>query len=310
MAKSDNCRKIAITLIDLVGSSATRIEGKIFDDPRSEPDAYLVPLAGAGARLSKPLESADGLFRDFAQLEKNETAIRTFANAYGLLGAGGGLVSLVKAPPFAVSSVATYTRIGQKQKQSFKIVPRAESWAFWTNQINAMHRVVELWDAVRSLAPQRDLRRFVEWPDEASVRYHSGSKARSDWMEEWIAANTHHPELLAKLQYPDLVQPAWHQLQRLVNRHLAEFASCPQLEWDNGNLYVFIQPRSLIGAMWLQFALAVDGDRKYRVCPGCGRWFEVGGGQRRTDAETCSVTCRQRRKRNLERSKRKKRGGK
>jgi hypothetical protein len=27
--------------------------------------------------------------------------------------------------------------------------------------------------------------------------------------------------------------------------------------------------------MWLQFAQAIGGDRKYRACKECGKWFEV-----------------------------------
>jgi hypothetical protein len=274
------------------------IEGKLLNDVlsgiRSKPDAYLVPFTGTGARLVKPLE-ATGLFRDFAQLEKTETAMLTFANDYGMLAAGSDVI-LVSPPHFAQHSIATYTRV--REKQSLKIIPLAESSDFWANQINAMHRAVQLWDAVSSTDPQRELRRFIEWPDKTCVRYRSGSKASGDWMEEWIAATVHFPELLARLEYPDLVQPAWRQLQRLVNRHLVEFAPCPQLLWDNGKLPLFTQPQNLIGGMWLQFARAIGGDRQYRTCPGCGHWFEVGGGRKRSDAQTCSPTCRQRKNRN------------
>lgn len=38
---------------------------------------------------------------------------------------------------------------------------------------------------------------------------------------------------------------------------------------------------SLIGAMWLQFALAGDGNRAYRSCPECGEWWDATEARRR-----------------------------
>ncbi len=266
------------------------INARPFDSARTPKDEedYLVPLSGMGVALSKPLESATGLFRDFAQLETTQATVRAFANAYGMLGAGTTVV-LLNAPQFAVPSIATYT--SASQKEGLKMVPMAESLGLWMEQIFTMHRAVQLWDALNSAAPQRELCKFIVWRDETSVMY------RFDGSMEWIAATIHHPELLPRLRYPDLVQPAWHQLQRFVNRQLEKFASCPQLLWENGKLPLFIEPQSLIGGLWLQFALAIDGNRQYRTCPGCGRWFEVGGGRKRADAGTCSPTCRQRKNR-------------
>lgn len=52
----------------------------------------------------------------------------------------------------------------------------------------------------------------------------------------------------------------------------------------------FLPRRGLISAMWLQLALAVDGNRTYKACDYCGRWWDA------TDAyptkHVCSDTCR------------------
>ena len=53
-----------------------------------------------------------------------------------------------------------------------------------------------------------------------------------------------------------------------------------------------ILPRSLIGAMWLQFAQHVSSGLKVKICSQCANWFEVGGDARRIDAQFCSDACR------------------
>lgn len=53
-----------------------------------------------------------------------------------------------------------------------------------------------------------------------------------------------------------------------------------------------VVPTCLIGAMWLQLARAIEGDKEYRRCkrPGCGRYFDLDTG--RSDAEFCSNACK------------------
>ena len=38
------------------------------------------------------------------------------------------------------------------------------------------------------------------------------------------------------------------------------------------------ETRTLLGCMWLQFARAIGGEKSYRICQNCKRWFEIGGG--------------------------------
>jgi hypothetical protein len=51
-------------------------------------------------------------------------------------------------------------------------------------------------------------------------------------------------------------------------------------------------PQYLLGAIWLQFAVAVDGNKGYRNCRQCGRWFEVSPRAGRTDKIFCRGACR------------------
>lgn len=46
----------------------------------------------------------------------------------------------------------------------------------------------------------------------------------------------------------------------------------------------------LIGAMWLQLALAADGNKTFRSCPVCGAWWNASGA--RSHKTVCSNRCR------------------
>ncbi len=54
-----------------------------------------------------------------------------------------------------------------------------------------------------------------------------------------------------------------------------------------------IRPRSLIGAIHLQFAQAVSTGLDIRTCDHCGKLFEIGGTGRTRKARFCSDRCRQ-----------------
>ena len=89
------------------------------------------------------------------------------------------------------------------------------------------------------------------------------------------------------------IGPALHCMQSLINEHLHHRAS-PRLLWEQSRdrLGLYIVPDGLIGAMWLQFARAVERDAKFRQCPECTTWFEVAPGRGRTDKQFCSNACR------------------
>jgi hypothetical protein len=53
-----------------------------------------------------------------------------------------------------------------------------------------------------------------------------------------------------------------------------------------------VEPRSLLGALWAQFAVAVGEAKKFRQCRTCGRWFELSPEAARTNRRFCSEACR------------------
>jgi hypothetical protein len=48
----------------------------------------------------------------------------------------------------------------------------------------------------------------------------------------------------------------------------------------------------LLDAIYLQFAYAIDGNKRQRQCQVCRRWFELSPGINRADRLTCSDSCR------------------
>jgi hypothetical protein len=53
-------------------------------------------------------------------------------------------------------------------------------------------------------------------------------------------------------------------------------------------------PIDLLMCLWLQLAQTISENKKHRQCPGCGKWFEIGGKGSRTDKKYCGDACRMR----------------
>jgi hypothetical protein len=52
-------------------------------------------------------------------------------------------------------------------------------------------------------------------------------------------------------------------------------------------------PADLQGALFLQFAMAIHGNKNYRKCAVCGKWMELVPPATRITRQTCSNACRQ-----------------
>jgi hypothetical protein len=168
-----------------------------------------------------------------------------------------------------------------------------------------MRHVVELWDAARN-SDQPFLSKFIQWSGPDSGWQSGGvsylEPAKPDGSRKFvplIPSGSGHQELSPKLTAlftkPDLVLPARHALHIIVNNRIKELGATPRLLWDPqyGSLGATLRivPASLIAALWLQLATAIDGDKRYRQCDVCREWFELSG-DRRADARLCSNHCR------------------
>jgi len=78
----------------------------------------------------------------------------------------------------------------------------------------------------------------------------------------------------------DLFEAALYAISFVVNNHLVPAASVgTRLRADQPGIELCLAPIGLIGAMWLQFALALDGSVDFRRCVVCRTWFACSTGQ-------------------------------
>jgi hypothetical protein len=253
---------------------------------------YLSPPYSTGsdpylAMRYHPLSAFSGLFRDFAATEPSLDAIKAFADRFGML--GGNLRKRI---------VLHDQGRGGKHPMGL-----GEHSGDWVHEILVMRLAVDLWESARR-GDSDHLGRMIFWEDaDTSVRINTHPKlqpdelpARRAYVYRALIADQHlDPEILARFVPGDPIGPALHCMQRLINEHLHHRAS-PRLLWEQSRdrLGLYIVPEGLIGALWLQFARAVERDTQFRQCPECGTWFEVAPGRGRTDKQFCSTACRTR----------------
>ena len=171
----------------------------------------------------------------------------------------------------------------------------------WVHEILVMRLAVDLWESARQ-GDTDHLGRMISWdPEGTRVSINTHPELQRGQLPEKpayvhravIADERLDPDILARFVPGDPIGPALHCMQSLINEHLHHRAS-PRLLWEQSRdrLGLYIVPEGLIGALWLQFARAVERDAKFRQCPECGTWFEVAPGRGRTDKQFCSTACR------------------
>jgi hypothetical protein len=259
-------------------------------ESRHERHAFLTdgrPIRAGGFRVLQyqPLAAFSGLFRMFGDTEPSRDGIKGFADRFGLLGGDiAGSIPLYEQP----SSKDVAIGIGE---------PSAE----WNNQILMMRFVIDVWEAARN-GDVGQLEQIIFWEKDGSgVRISShpelppGQSPDPPALVEcaWIAATPLGEEVLDRFVRGDLVKPALHYVQSTINKQLQGRAS-PRLLWDANRerLALYIVPEGLIGALWLQFARAVERDSQFRQCAECGIWFELAPGTARADKLYCGTPCR------------------
>jgi hypothetical protein len=260
----------------------TTHNSRLDDEPQWVLTAGLAIGQPYNLKQYRPLKNATGLFRTFAHLPlEDRDAVLEFANEYGHLG------------------IPRMTDIEVQQEGQILFGVWGETWRDWMRHIDAMRRAVEIWDMVEA----RDLRglsRYIQWIDEKWI-YDSHPDLRHLNTREALTP----PPLgrFSKLIEPaldlfkpgDVLMPASFLAQRWINEHLRGQVA-PQVLYDLelGKRVLQIIPDTLLSAMWLQFAQAIDGNRKHRACRECGKWFEISteGTGFRVNREFCSDPCK------------------
>jgi hypothetical protein len=122
---------------------------------------------------------------------------------------------------------------------------------------------------------------------------------RVDSLERWIKEIEQMQKcvnLWDKAQLGEVRDRSMQDVQGIINFELSSENVMVRFGQNRklGGLGLQVIPKSLLGALWLQFALAVGGNKKYRACGTCGQWFELSPDIARTTKHFCSDACRSR----------------
>lgn len=237
-------------------------------------------------RRYNPLDKKySGLFREFARTAGDPDAMLEFANRYGTL-------------------LPYLPRIGFKEsiKEEVYSWSSGETLAFWESQAEAMSRVVRLSDMVAK-EDSEAIRRHLLFDESRGLLYDSlgrlgdsdQGQAVSDEATEIVGFEDLDSRIKEYLRPDDEFQRALYYIQAVLNRWLKPRLS-PGIRFneDQTRLGVFQVPDSLIGALWLQVAEAVQEGKEYRKCRQCSKTFELDPATHRRNAYYCSDKCRQR----------------
>jgi hypothetical protein len=242
-------------------------------------DALSFVLSGSEADEYRPLVDCPALFREFASIEPTDENFLNFSNRWGALGSEGTCnIILLDAEGHEIDE---YSRIWGEVVGLFEI------------ESGNLHDAVALWDAARH--GQNEVLENSIWVEEDTVCWHSVPDGWAFTGGRWVSAPEHYPERFEQIERHGLARAAMYIVQDLVNEGLRARVH-EQMQWDEAleRPMIRITPINLIGAMWLQLASAVQGDREYGQCSVCNGWFEVSPGSGRPDKRYCSDACRMR----------------
>ena len=243
----------------------------------------------ASEKRYNPLLKRRTLFATFAETPPTEDRILAFANEYGLL--GSSCIALQPESIMLEGDPASPIP-GLRDNLVFDSVGVGESFESWTSEITAMRRALELWTAARDsklaalrrmLAPdnikeaEKEFQTRVNtpvglfpWPDVSlslSIAPYSKADNRCSLM-------------------------AWLELQETISCRLSKHVVCRIVySADDRRPRLRFIPKTLLGALWLQFARAVDGGKEDRTCAYCSDWIEPME-QGRVTRRYCSDACR------------------
>jgi hypothetical protein len=259
-------------------------------EPRQKTQPFLTdgrPIGTSGFRLMQylPLAAFPGLFRVFADTEPSRDGIKAFADRFGPLG----------------PDVATQIPFSDQRNAKGVSLGAGEPLAAWNEEILTMRFAIDVWEAARNGDLGR-LQRVIHWTEDGrGIRIDSHPDLADGQLPDppdrveraWIAGTHLGDDVHGRFVPGDLVKPALHYVQSKVNEKLQGRAS-PRLLWNRKRerLGLYIVPDGLIGALWLQFARAIERDSRFRQCAECTTWFEVSPGRGRTDKQFCSTACR------------------
>jgi hypothetical protein len=253
--------------------------------PHGGTERFLTRLHGTVRSYDAISES---ILEPFSRLGSTEEEICDFATQYGYLGE---------------TSLITRTRPGEAS--SGELVSK------WIREIYVLKEIYELYAAWKR-QDTSELRQRIVWRGHA-CKEDSAVEFQSSFGSRITIANTSHERYIDRLrqfEHGDVHGPAMFHVQITVNEYLhdhtgthlfwtTEYAREKQrfvgLDPLHNKPSLYVVPKNLLGAIWLQFARMIDSGSEIQRCATCKVLFATGGGRqtaRRTDALFCSNRCR------------------
>jgi hypothetical protein len=219
-----------------------------------------------------------------------------WADKYGMLVGGEKLTEgrLCAIPKNSIDPQKTihYYGVSKKLKDGKKgYAQLSESLRFWRKEQRELRFTLLLWELAEN-GNVEDLKKVVEWSSDnagVTIRFierkllstithvaHDGEDDKYRGFERFFNAKEIRPWASRLCRYPDVVKPALLYVQTCVNRKLQEYPLNFIMQMDDwGKTYNYLQPTSLLSAMWYQFSLALQGEIKLRRCDICGKWEDM-----------------------------------
>jgi hypothetical protein len=231
----------------------------------------LIRAPGGTSTIYSPLKEYTGLFRTFAGLNGRDDILR-FANKYGLIGTED-----FKDLRFAGETREEYISPESGYSGYFELLT---TWHF---EIRYLREAVILWDALQN-GNHDFLNQVIRWKRNPKRAFYEGAEPHFGDIP------IIHPDG-SPIKFGETVWPAWLFIQGRINTSFSHRMEADMRWNDDNELKLTLEPKTLLGAMWLQFADAVTYNLEYRDCAWCGRSFEVTRSTR-SDRQYCSNSCR------------------
>ena len=149
-----------------------------------------------------------------------------------------------------------------------------------------MSAALELWEAIRA----RDkpvIFRYLTWNENDGWGFSDTSLCAwlaDDAPEHWSQSSSRGAD--------QVFLRATEVLDMAVETRCTEELQMRPVRQPGEPLELCIEINNLLRVVWVQFAFAVAGDKRYGRCEVCNGPFEVAPGENRTDRRFCSDACR------------------
>lgn len=242
-----------------------------------------------------PLKEKPTLFQTFADLEPTEEEILKFANEHGaLLSESDRRDTLGRSAPLFIIRTEPLSKqrwlSASVPDEIFDLMieplgrdyynPReddefGERFSDWKDEIEEMKETVRVFRLLEK-EDVESLGEIIKWDEEngeQGIFVHGLSRIHLP--SRWLLIDETH-DLFGSIPRGDVLIPGLILLMSKINRNLQSFPVGPTLRMITiGKAEPYLEPSSLLSAMWLQLYQHVVGEKQSKHCPLCGEWEDT-----------------------------------